>query len=174
MTVSGLLSLAGGGNSGMLVTPGLTPVVPGWLQAEVTEATNGRGRIEWIGGAHIAYFGLKVRWRGEDPRRERVRSGEIPEAAAFDLDQVFPKDYSAADIASYVREHWGDRAALSPRDAEQIAEAAVQRQQATQAQHIDRFTEASVAASKRESLYAKRVRAGAESAHPMVSGGTTR
>lgn len=161
-------------NSGVLVTSEGTPIVPDWLQRDVYAATSGRGKVEWIGGAFMAYYGLKVRWRGDDPRRERVRTGEVPEAAAFDLDQVFPRDCSLEDIASYVRNNWGDRAAMSASDAAQYAESAVKRQQATQSAHIDRFTEDSTERSNHESLHAKRVRAGAESAHPMVSGGLSR
>lgn len=174
MTVSGLVSLTGGGvNPGVLVTPGLTPIVPDWLQQEVYEATNRRGKIEWIGGAHIAYYGLKVRWRSDDPRWMAVRQGQVPESAAFDLEQVFPKDYSPQDIASYIRANYGERAA-NPADAETIAEAAVKAQQDATTQNIERFTQASVEQSARESSHTKRVRAGAETAHPMVSGGLTR
>lgn len=171
--MSGLLSL-GGSTPGVLVTPGGTPIVPDWLQQDVSQATNGRGKIEWMGGAHLAYYALKVRWRPEDPRRERVRQGEIPESAAFDLDQVFPKTYSPADIASYVRANWGDRAAMSSSDAARVAEDAVRRQQGTQQANVEQFTHDSTERSARESGHAKRVRAGAESAHPMVSGGLSR
>lgn len=169
MTVSAILSPHGGVNSGVLVTPGGTPIVPDWLQQEVFTATSGRGKLEWVNGL-VAYYGLKVRWRPEDPRREQVRSGDVPESAAFDLDQIFPQDYSPQDIASYVRHNWGDGARMSASDAAKVAEAAVRRQQETQAGHIERFTHESTERSKNESSHAKRVRAGAESAHPMVHG----
>lgn len=171
--MSGLISLSGGVNSGVLVAPGGTPIVPQWLQQEVYQATSRRGKIEWMDGAFVAYYALKVRWRESDPRWQHVREGHMPESAAFDLEQVFPKEFSTQDIASYIRANYGERAA-APDQAEKVAEAAVRSQQDATNANIDRFTQESVEQSARESSHAKRVRAGAESAHPMVSGGLSR
>lgn len=150
--------------------------MPDWLQQEVYAATNRRGRIEWIAGAHVPYFGFKVRWREQDPRWVNVREGRMPERDAYDLEQVFPRNCSMEDIAGYVRANYGERAAAQTQaDAAQQAERIVDAQRKAHADvkaaNIDRVTQSSVDRSLRESSHAKRVRAGAESAHPMVSGG---
>lgn len=162
---------------GVLVTPGGVPVVPDWLQQEITQVTDGRGRVEWIAGVHQPYFGLKVRWRQGDPRWQMVNENRMPASAAFDLEQMFPRDCSMNDIAAYVRAHWGDRNAMTKQDAAEEAERIVTESVARQAVAKDAQVDALVTKGTQhfldESDHLRRVRAGAESAHPMVSGGLT-
>lgn len=163
---------------GVLVTPGGVPLVPDWLQKEITVATDGRGRVEWIAGVHQPYFGLKVRWRQGDPRWQHIYSGQMPESQAFDLEQMFPKDCSMNDIAAYVRAHWGERNALTKHDAakeaDRIVEASVASQSQAREAQVDALVEKGTQQHLSESNHLRRVRAGAESAHPMVSGGFTK
>lgn len=141
-------------------------------------AISPRLKIEWITGALRPYWGLKVRWADGDPRWEHVRAGRMAEAQAFDLEQMFPPDCSALDMAAYVEQRWGEQhrttGAEAAREAERIASDTARAQQAQKADNIDRVVESSTERSARESSHAKRVRAGAESAHPMVPGGLSR
>lgn len=164
---------------GVLVTPGGVPIVPDWLQSEVYAITNRRGRVEWIAGAHTPYFGFKVRWRENDSRWNHVREGRMPSEQAYDLEQMFPRDCSMQDIAAYVRNHYGERqAAMTHADivdeAERIVESARQQHAGITNGNIDRFTHDSTERSARTSRHERLVRAGAEQAHPMVSGGLTK
>lgn len=159
---------------GVLVTPGGVPIVPDYLKQRMA-ALSDRISIEWIAGVHKPYFGLKVRWRNGDPRWEHVREGRMPASAAFDLEKMFPSDCPMSDIAAYVEAHWGDRNAMTAADAAKeadriVTEAVVRQQQAKNAQ-VDTLVERGTQQHLSESDHLRRVRAGAESAHPMVSGG---
>lgn len=161
---------------GVLVTPGGVPVVPGWLQDKVSGLTDGRARVEWIAGAHRPYFGLKVRWRSGDPRWEHVRTGQMPAAMAFDLEKMFPGDCSPNDMAAYVESLWGERVVPQnlAAEAERIVTESVVQQAKAKADHVDRLVETGTERHLSESPHLRRVRAGAEAAHPMVSGGLER
>lgn len=161
---------------GVLVTPGGVPIVPESVQQEIAALTNGRGRVEWIAGAWKPYFGLKVRWRGEDPRWDEVRQGRFPAHMAFDLEKMFPEDCPTGEMVGYVRSQWGDRATPvdAAAEAERIVNASVKAQQDAQTENVNTLVERGTQQHLSESAHLRRVRAGAESAHPMVSGGLSR
>lgn len=150
-------------------------MVPDWLQSDIHAATDGRGRVEWIAGVHQPYFGLKVRWRAGDPRWQQVNEGRTPASAASDLEKMFPRDCAMSDIAAYVRAQWGDRNAMTRADAAKAADAIVDASVAAQMHaresQVDALVERGTQQHLDESSHLRRVRAGAESAHPMVSGG---
>ncbi len=162
-----------GVSSGVLTTPGGVPLVPEWLNVEVGKATEGRGRVEWLTGAHQPYFGLKIQWSSGDPRWVHILEGRMPESAAFDLEQMFPKDCSINDMASYVRDRWGDRARSTntAQDAERIVNESLKAQATVQNDNILATVDRATQHHHDESEHLRNVRAGAEQAHPMVRGG---
>jgi hypothetical protein len=151
-------------------------MVPAWLQEEIHAATEGRGRVEWIQGAHRPYFGLKVQWPLGDPRWEYVRSGQMSDRNAFDLEQMFPEDCSPNDMASYVRSRWGDRARVADpaKEAARMVDAAQAHQDSVRERNVEQVIAESTDRYAHETPHSRKVRAGAESAHPMVSGGLSR
>lgn len=152
-------------------------MVPQYLKERMAQLSD-RISIEWIAGAHKPYFGLKVRWRNGDPRWEQVRNGSFPARQAFDLEKMFPSDCSMQEMAAYVEAHWGDRNAITGADAakeaERIVTESMVRQQQAQAAQVDQTVERGQRQFFDDTDHQRRVRAGAETAHPMVSGGLTK
>jgi len=132
--------------------------------------------IEWVEGAWgCAYFGLFQRWRSEDRRWAQVQNGEIAEAKARDLIQMFPRSCPAYEMAAFVEQRWGSRAQPKDPKAEAdrlVAEAARLYEQAKE-QNIQQAVDVSMDRFESESSHDRRVRSGLEDAHPMVPGGLT-
>ena len=101
--------------------------------------------------------------------------GRLPESHAFDIEQRFPRDCAPSDFVAYVRDRWGDRArSVDPaKEAERIVEEAKQNRRDVQESQVETVVGNSVQKVKDESDHMRRVRSGAERAHPMVSGGFT-
>ncbi len=159
---------------GVLVTPGGVPIPPPSVVRRLAEISP-RLSVEWIAGAWKPYWGLKIRWAQGDPRWEWVQTKRIPESAAFDLEQMFPDDCTTEDMVAYVEQRWGDRAHSSNASAEAESAVIASHLQTTAAR--EEQIQATVTKGQErylsESDHARRVRAGVESAHPMVPGGLT-
>lgn len=129
--------------------------------------------LRWVPGSAFGsspYFGLTERWKDGDPRWERVRTGELAEARAYDLIQMFPLDCSVPEMAAYIEHRWGERNRSSnpSQDAERIVDEEAHKQGRAMEDTIGAFADESLERSARTSLREKRVRAGAEAAAPMV------
>lgn len=163
-------------SSFVLVTSDGDPVPP---QSVVTRLARDYGdalRIEWVRGWK-PYFGLKKQWSSEDPRWQRVNTGELSPESAFDLEAMFPVDRTGEQMNAYLDNHYGERNRLSEADAakeaERMAVASVEGQRKQLDANVTKTAHESNERSVRESPHEKRVRAGAEEAHPIVPGGLT-
>lgn len=158
----------------LLVSRDNVPIPPQQVVRRL-EQLSPRLKIEWCAGAHRPYWGLKVRWPQGDPRWERVQTGEIPAAMAFDLDQMFPSDCAGEDMAAYVESRWGDRNLRSKADAAEEADRIVNDAIKRRSDFMDSATHRVAVQSDerfaRETKHDREVRAGVEKAHPMVRGG---
>ncbi len=161
-------------SSGVLVTPGGVPVPPPSVSKRLAEISP-RLSVQWMSGAHKPYWALFVRWMPEDPRWEHVRSGQMPESAARDIEQMFPSDCGTEEMVAYVEQRWGDRARSTDvaKDAERIVNESLKAQSQVQEHLIADTVERGNAQHLAETSHSLRVRAGAEAAHPMVRGGLT-
>lgn len=129
--------------------------------------------IEWVEGAWGAsYFGLFERWKQGDRRWERVQNGEIAEAKARDLIQMFPRSCPAYEMAAFVEQRWGSRAIPKDpkKEADRLVEEANRLYQQAREQTVQGVVETSMDKFAEESTHTIRLRAGTETAHPMVSG----
>lgn len=129
--------------------------------------------IEWVEGAWgVSYFGLFERWRQGDPRWSRVQNGEIGEASARDLVQMFPRTCPAPEMAAFVEHRWGSRAQPNDPKAEAdrlVAEANRLYEQARE-QSVQKAVDVSMDRFDSESSHDRQMKSGNATAHPMVSG----
>ena len=126
-------------------------------------------------GAHIPYWAVTQRWEQGDPRWVNVRSGMIPESKAFDVAHIFTMDVTTEDMAAYIEQRWSETAhrkegGEASKEAHATVLSAMASRKQTDAKNLSRATQTSLEKHERESRHALRVRAGAEKAHPMVSG----
>lgn len=159
-------------SSGVLVTPGGVPIAPASVTRRLA-AISPRLSIAWMTGAHRPYWALFARWPDGDPRWEQVRQGQYPAALARDIEQMFPEDCGTEDMVAYVEQRWGDRARASnaSSDADRIVTDSLVAQAAVREGLIEETLDRAAQHFADESEHLRNVRAGAESAHPMVSGG---
>ena len=128
-----------------------------------------------MAGAHRPYWALFARWPDGDPRWEQVRTGLYPAHLARDIEQMFPENCGTEEMAAYVEQRWGDRARSenASADAERIVRETVAAQDGVRDGLIRQTVDNATQHHEDESEHLRNVRAGAESAHPMVSGGLT-
>lgn len=156
----------------MFATPVGDPIPPSDV-VKALAAISPRLKIEWVGGAYGAcYFALKERWKEGDVRWARVQSGELPEANAFDVLTMFPREVRTGDMIAWISSKWGDRAfAKDPRaEAERLIEQAKKLMAEADASHVDAAVETGTRRILDENDHLRLVRAGVERAHPMVHG----
>jgi len=170
---NGPASVIYAGNSGAaLITPVGHPIPPTDVVRELAMVSP-RLRIEWVPGAYgQSYFGLKERWRDGDARWQHVRSGAMPEENAFDLVSRFPREMPTSEMVSWVRNHYGER--NIPDDpgaaADKLIEEAMKLRRLAEQRTVDEAVETGTRRILDESDHLRRVQAGVERAHPMVSG----
>lgn len=142
--------------------------------SEVVKRLPPECRIKWVPGGRfqgVAYFGIFQKWGPNDPRWQKVQSGEVPEDKAWDLAQMFPRECPPAEMAAYVEHRWGVRNIPKDPKAEAdrlVAEAAVLYEKARE-DNIDRAVENSNERSVRESNHDLHVRAGLSKPSPQVT-----
>lgn len=148
----------------------MTPLPPQEVINDL-RAIDPRFGLRWVGLPTGGYFALTKAWEERDPRRERMRSGELPRGSAFDIEHMFPHDCPTGEMAAYVRARYG------PRNADNAAEQARRvgdAQVAQNAKAVDVALEAFDALSeqkvKDDTDHQRRLVAGADTAHPMVHG----
>lgn len=133
-------------------------------------------QIAWVRGGPFspAYFGLKQRWRADDRRWERVRTGELPEHMAFDLLTTFPRDCTTDGMIGWIANHYGERAI--PKDPRKEAERLIAEAQRLMASAEEQNIEDTILRHEgnmaEESSHTLRLKAqdGKETVHAMVYG----
>ena len=127
--------------------------------------------IPFVGGA---YWAITEAWGPNDPRRERVRTGEISELDARDIVHSFRGAVSTDDAVSWVREHYGERnrSETPMQDAAAVVDDLVKTNQSIKAGALEEFIHRGAERHQSETPHARRVQAGDETAHPMVAGFT--
>lgn len=160
------------GAPAVLVTAMGTPVPPQDAVRRL-KAVDDRLSLEWVPGAWGTQgFVLMRAWAPDDPRWQRVRSGELDPAGARDSIFRFPRDCPLEDISAYVENSYGDRAVLDPvAEAERMVAEAQARLEKAREGAITKAVETGTQRIEDESDHARLVQAGVERAHPMVPGG---
>jgi hypothetical protein len=68
-------------------------------------AIDPRLSLRWVDGA-IAYWAITERWVSDDPRRERIKLGELPSNADWDVKAFLPPNCSPYEIEGYIAQRW--------------------------------------------------------------------
>lgn len=76
------------------------PVPPPLAQAAL-KAVDPRFFLRWVNGV-LKYWAICERWRDNDPRRERIRTGELPSNADWDVIAYLPLGCSAEEVEGYI------------------------------------------------------------------------
>lgn len=129
--------------------------------------------VKYIEGMLGGYWALTERWRETDPRRARIRSGEIPEHKDFDVKHLFNRDMPMESIAAYVEQNWGHRAVKDPiKEAAQMIERDKKAKADAKAAKMENFDAEQEVKAKELTDHQRRLIANAphETAHPMVAG----
>lgn len=142
---------------------------------EVVQELNARYpgiRVEWLQGAWgMSGWALKKAWGSEDKRWERVRSGECDPDHAFDLLTRFPPETRSGDMLGWIdRNIAGSRRIDPAKEAERLVAQAAKLMAEAQALGVDQVVDQGTQRILDESDHLRHVRAGAERAHPMISG----
>jgi hypothetical protein len=154
------------------ITPRGDPIPPSEVVTALAKISP-RLKIEWINGAWgQSAFYLKEGWREGDPRWQRVQTGEMSEAQAFDVLTSFPREIRTDDMVAWVARRYGDRAiSRDPRaEADRLVEQAKKLYAQADEKNIDKVVEDGTRKVLDENDHLRLVRAGAERAHPMVQG----
>lgn len=117
------------------------------------------------------YWAVFERWREDDPRRARVRAGELLEEDARDMLRTFTSGVKADEVIAWVRANYGERRVANP-DSEAtkiVQQAMVNNKKARKAQ-VESFVEESEQRHKDDTSHQRRLVAGDGTAHPMVAG----
>lgn len=152
----------------MLITPRGEPVPPQEAVRRL-RAIDERLSVKWVPSAAGPYWGIIEVWTSSDPRWERVRSGEITEAQAFDLRAMLPPDCSAEQAVGFVERHFrpvGHAASDAAAHVQRVA----QHNAATKAKHLETFMVDQEYKTARTSKHEYEVQLGVASAHPISSG----
>lgn len=76
------------------------PIAPPLAQAAL-HAVDPRFFLKWITGV-LRYWAICERWRENDPRRERIRTGELPPDKDWDAIGYLPLGCSVEEVEGYV------------------------------------------------------------------------
>lgn len=152
----------------MLITPNFQPVPPQDAVKRL-KAIDRHLDMQWVPSAAGPYWGIIERWREDDPRWSRVRCGEMPSSAAFDVRAMLPHDCSPHEADSFVMREF-----TPVRDAAKEATQKVARVQKfnreKKEQHIEKFLEEQEHKTARTTKHDYEVQLGLATAHPMVAG----
>lgn len=84
----------------MLVTALNDPVAPPIAQAAL-RAVDPRFFLRWVNGV-MSYWAICERWRDADPRRERIKQGELSPDHDWDVIGFLPLGCSAEEVEGYI------------------------------------------------------------------------
>lgn len=165
----------------MQVKQGFAPQAPGLLTADgkpmvspSVEAALQREypsyRLEWLDAAWgMSGFVLKEQWKANDPRWQEVQEGKRDPQKTFDVVHRFDADTRQDDILAFIQNRM--TYVRDPvKEAERMIQEGMRRLEAAQNVHINRAVDTGVQRIMDESDHTRAVRAGLETAHPMVSG----
>src|SRR6185369_6917680 len=157
------------GVTDLLVTPRGDPVPPREL-VDALAARHPRFRIEWVKGAWgTSGFAVKEMWRDDDRRREEIHRGDRDPESAFDVVARFPVGCPTSQMLSWIENNLGF--VVDPvKEAQRRVDEAQKALADAQSKQTDAAVETGTQRYLDESDHLRQVRAGAESAHPMVSG----
>lgn len=156
----------------VFITPRGDPIVPSEVTRELAQLSP-RIKVEWVNGAWgTSSFVVKLQWPEGDKRWERVQTGELDPAQAFDIEQRFPREISTGEMVAWLRNRWGERnRPRNPKaEAERLIAEAQKLMQEADAQAVDTAVETGTQRILDESDHTRLVRGGFERAHPMVNG----
>lgn len=158
----------------MLITPRGEPVPPQEAVRRLREIDE-RLTVRWVPSAVGAYWAIVETWPRGDARWERVQTGEITEAQAFDLRAMLPPDCSAEEAVGFVERFFrpvGNAAEDAAKHIQQVAKHNAN----VKAQHLESFIEEQEFKTARTSKHEHEVNLGVVAAHPISHGfgeGTT-
>ena len=76
------------------------PIAPPLAQAAL-KAVDPRFFLRWVNGV-LKYWAICETWRDNDPRRERIRKGELASNADWDVIAYLPLGCSAEEVEGYI------------------------------------------------------------------------
>lgn len=158
----------------MLITPRGEPVPPQEAVRRLQEIDE-RLSVKWVPSAVGAYWAIVETWPRGDARWERVQSGEITEAQAFDLRAMLPPDCSAEEAVGFVERYFRP-VGNAAEDAAKHIEGIAKHNKATKEKHVERFMLEQEFKTARTSKHEYEVDLGIATAHPISHGfgeGTT-
>jgi len=156
------------GQPGGLVTVGGNPILSPSVEKALKERFP-RYRIEWLNAAWgMSGFVIKEKWKNEDPRWREVQEGNRDPEKAFDIVHKFATDTRQEDMLAFIENRMG--MVKDPRkEAERMIEEAKKMLADAGELAVEQAVEKGTQRILDESDHLRRVRAGAEDAHAMIT-----
>jgi hypothetical protein len=149
----------------MLVTALNDPVAPPLAQAAL-RAVDPRFHLRWVSGV-MRYWAICEHWRDNDPRRERIKQGEITPDAAWDVIAFLPLGCSAEEVEGYVLREF-ERVSDPKKQAAEQVDAIEKANNANKAKIVDAFTEEQGEKGLRTTKHDLLMQAGLETANAQI------
>lgn len=153
----------------MLVTPRGDPIPPQSVVDRLA-AVDERLTIKWVPSpATGPYWAIVERWPRGDARWQYVRDGVHGEDLAYDMLAMLPPDCSAEQAEGFILRKFA-RVTDPKKDAQQQVERVQKANDQRKVAVREAFLVEQEEKHARQTSHEMRVLAGAEAAHPMVSG----
>lgn len=142
--------------------------------SEVVKRLPPECKIQWVAAGMfqgVSYFGIFQKWGPNDPRWQKIQSGEIAPDKCWDLAQMFPRECPPAEMAAYVEHRWGVRnIPKDPRaEADRLVAQAQKLYAEAEAGNVDRVIDDSNERSAKTTMHQMELRAGAAAANAQVT-----
>lgn len=141
------------------------PVAPDHIQAILAEI-NPRLTLRFIDGA-VSYWTICERWQDNDPRRERIRNGEIDPKGDFDVRAFLPRGCSPEEVEGYIARNFV-RVTDPEKQAQEAIEQTTRQNKAVQDKLKDDFLQVQDDKAARTTSHELSVQLGRDTANAQI------
>lgn len=149
----------------MLITALNDPIAPPIAQAALA-SVDPRFHLRWVSGV-MRYWAICEHWRENDPRRERIKTGELTPDSAWDVIAFLPLGCSAEEVEGYILREFTRVTDPKKQAAEQV-DAVEKANKANQAKIVDAFMDEQGEKGLKTTKHELLVQAGLETANAQV------